>query len=75
MTKEEQEAAKRRCIVRRYIRKNARQIAYAAAVSHAKHALKDADPRPGKMTDDQEWAQRNVINAFLDENPLDFLGV
>lgn len=39
---------------------------YNAALDHAATVLKDADPRPGMMTDEQEQAQCSVVSAWLD---------
>ena len=60
------DAAKRRCERRRYLRRTAPVRRYNAAVERARHVLKDADPRPGAMTAEQEKAQCAVVNAFLD---------
>ena len=39
---------------------------YNAALDHARVTLKDADPRPGKMTDEQNAAQCSLVSAWLD---------
>jgi hypothetical protein len=57
-------AAKRRVERRRHQRNPVRR--YNLAVVQAKRILADADPRPGKMTEEQEVVQRNVVNAWLD---------
>ena len=55
------DAAKRRCQRKRT--SPVRQ--YNLAIVRAGRILKNADPRPGHMTTEQEQAQRDVINAFL----------
>ena len=39
---------------------------YNKALDHARVTLKDADPRPGKMTDEQNAAQCSLVSAWLD---------
>ena len=48
---------------------NQRKLAekeYMTALKEGAIILKDADPRPGMMTQEQEKAQNRIITAFLD---------
>ncbi len=39
---------------------------YNAALKNATEVLRDADPRPGKMTKEQDAAQCSLVSAWLD---------
>ena len=55
----------RRGIVRESIKRASPVGMYNAAVRQFCRIAKDADPRPGKMTPEQESAQCAVVNAYL----------